>query len=111
MKSFLFEILKEAFSQIMGFDLPHEGKLVLTRNTLAKMREYNISQEDVQDVFRFGEHRNKGEKFEVIRSYNVYSIGLWYKVIYTTPHWNVSSEKRFLIITCWKGGETHYVRV
>jgi hypothetical protein len=31
-------------------------------------------------------------------------VNLWYKVIYTPTHRNIPSEKRFLVITCWKGG-------
>jgi hypothetical protein len=42
---------------------------------------------------------------QVIHQYQNCSVGLWYKVIYTAPHPNIPSVKRYLVITCWKGGE------
>ena len=100
MKQFLTEI----FNQLFGWSQPREGKLVFTRNAFIKMHEYQLNEKTLKDVFRHGEEINKGDKIQVTRKYANYSVGLWYKVIYTPFHPNIQSEKRFLIITCWKGG-------
>jgi hypothetical protein len=102
-RQFLVEFLEEAVSQVLGWDTPHEGKLVLTRGAVAKMHECQVSEGYLEDAFRYGQHTSKGDVVQVTRRYSGYTIGLWYKVIYTTPHPNVPSEKRYLIITCWKG--------
>jgi hypothetical protein len=101
MKRFLLEILRQLF----GWSQTREGKLVFTRNAFIKMNEYQLNENTLIDVFRYGEEVDKGDKKQVTRQYAYYSVGLWYKVIYTPIHKNIQSEKRFLIITCWKGGE------
>jgi hypothetical protein len=97
------KLLQTARSQLFGWGISHEGTLVLTTSAALKMHEWQLDEATLQDVFRFGEHTNKGDKAQVIRHYQNYSVGLWYKVIYTPAHPNIPSEKRYLIITCWKG--------
>lgn len=101
MKEFLLEI----FRQLFCWSNAREGKLVFTRNAFRKMQEYQLNEKTLKDVFTYGEEADKEDKIQVTRQYANYSVGLWYKVIYTPFHENVKSEKRFLIITCWKGGE------
>ncbi len=101
MKHFLLDI----FRQLLGWSKPQDGKLVFTRNAFHKMRDYQLTEQTLLDTFKHGEVVHKGDKMQVTRRYANYSVGLWYKTIYTPLHHNLGSEKRFLVITCWKGGE------
>ena len=104
------EFAAEALSQLFGWGNPHAGTLVLTTAAAIKMHEWQLDAATLQDVFRYGEHSDRGDKMQVIRNYRNYSVGLWYKVIYTPAHPNIPSIKRYLVITCWKGGGRHHVR-
>jgi len=101
MKQFLLEILRQLF----GWGTPRDGKLVLTRNAFHKMRDYQLDDKTLIDTFRYGKEVSRGDKMQVTRKYANYSVGLWYKTVYTPFHHNLKLEKRYLIITCWKGGE------
>jgi hypothetical protein len=101
MKQFLLDI----FRQLLGWGTPRSGKLVFTRNAFHKMHEYQLTEQTLLDTFRHGEEVAKGDKMQVTRTYANYTVGLWYKTIYTPYHHNLPAEKRYLIITCWKGGE------
>ena len=90
MKQFILEI----FNQIFGWSQPREGKLVFTRNAFIKMHEYQLNEKTLTDVFKYGEEVDKGDKKQVTRQYANYSVGLWYKIIYTPFHPNIHSEKR-----------------
>jgi hypothetical protein len=100
LKDFALDMLRQLF----GWSHPRGGKLVLTRNALHKMHEFQIEMDTLADAFKHGEAIQKGDKMQITRNYANYSVGLWYKTIYTPFHKNLKSEKRFLIITCWKGG-------
>jgi len=100
------ELAAEALRQLFGWVSPHEGKLILTTSAAIRMHDWQLDEATLQDAFRFGEHTDKGNKTQVIRHYRDYSVGLWYKIIYTPPHRNIPSVKRFLVITCWKGVKT-----
>jgi hypothetical protein len=104
------EFAAEALHQLFGWVSPHEGTLVLTTSATIKMHEWQLDAATLQDAFRFGEHTNKGDKVQVVRQYQNYSVGLWYKVVYTPAHPNIPSVRQYLVITCWKGGG-RYVRL
>ena len=97
------EFWQEALRQLFGWVSPHEGTLTLTTSAAFKMYEWQLDEATLQDAFRFGVHTDRGDKVQVIRQYQDYSVGLWYKVIYTPYHHNLPPEKRYLVITCWKG--------
>ena len=97
------KLSQTACSQLFGWDAPHAGTLVLTTAATIKMHAWQLDEATLKDAFRFGEHSEKGDKVQVIRTYQNYAVGLWYKVIYTPYHHNLPSEKRYLVITCWKG--------
>src|SRR4051812_21395888 len=103
------ELVQTALNQLFGWGSPHEGKLVLTTSAAVKMHDWQLDEASLQDAFRYGTHTDKGDKVQVIRNYQNCSVGLWYKVIYTPAHPNIPGEKRYLVITCWKGGETTHV--
>lgn len=105
MKNILHEFVVDLFNQIFGFQNPRTGKIILTRNAYTKMRDYQLTEATLRDTFKYGEEVEKHDKVQVTRQYANYSVGLWYKVIYTPFHSNLKSEKKYLIITCWKGGE------
>ena len=105
MKQLLTDFGLDMLRQLFGWSKPRQGTLVFTRNAYQKMRDYQLTELTLLDTFRHGEQVNKGDTMQVTRQYTNYSVGLWYKVIYTPFHHNIPSEKRFLIITCWKGGE------
>ena len=101
MKQFLLDIIR----QLLGWGTPRDGKLVFTRNAFHKMHEYQLTEQTLLDTFRHGEEVRKGDKMQVTRTYANSSVGMWYTTIYTPSHHNLPSEKRYLVITCWKGGE------
>jgi hypothetical protein len=105
LKDFLFDMLR----QLLGWPTPRSGILVLTTSAKVKMQQLGIDVATLQDTFTYGEVVDKGDKMQITRKYANYSVGLWYKTIYTPYHHNIPSEKRYLIITCWKGGEQQYV--
>jgi len=98
MKQFLLDIIK----QLIGWNSPRTGRLVFTRNAYTKMRDYQLTEATIFDTFKYGEEIAKGDKRQVTRKYQNYSVGLWYKAIYTPFHHNIPSEKKYLVITCWK---------
>jgi hypothetical protein len=104
MKRILKELLVDMVRQVFGWTKPREGKLVFTRNAFHKMRDYQLTEHTLLDTFKHGEVVRKGDKIQVTRKYANYSVGLWYITTYTPSHHNLGSEKRYLIITCWKGG-------
>jgi hypothetical protein len=103
LKDFLVDMLRQLF----GWNTPRDGKLVFTRNAFTKMHDFQLDEKTLVDTFKHGEEVHKGDKMQITRTYANYSVSLWYKVIYTPIHHNLRSEKRYLIITCWKGGETN----
>ena len=105
MKQALKEFCIDMVRQVFGWTKPREGKLVFTRNAFHKMHEYQLTEQTLLDTFKHGEEVRKGDKMQVTRKYANYSVGLWYKTIYTPSHHNLPAEKRSLVITCWKGGE------
>ena len=102
-KHFLVDMVRQVF----GWSQPREGKLVFTRNAFHKMRDYQLTEQTLVDTFRHGEVVRKSDKMQVTRKYANYSVGMWYITTYTPSHHNLPGEKRYLIITCWKGGEYH----
>lgn len=80
--------------QLFGWSKPRQGKLMLTRNALHKMHEYQLSEATLRDVFTYGEEYKNGR---IIRKYAQYSVGIYYKVD--------EQSGKFVITTCWKGGD------
>ena len=88
MKTFAIEILKQLF----GFSSPREGKIILTNHAISRMYEYGLDERTIKDVFRNGKERKPGM---IIQTYYEYAVGIYYKY----------EEGKYLITTCWKGGE------
>jgi hypothetical protein len=103
MQQLLTDLLKDTLKQLVGWRTPRRGKLVLTRHALVKMHEYGLDQATLENAFQFGEAIPRGDTVQITHRYAHYSVNLWYKVIYTPYHYNIRSEKRFLVVTCWKG--------
>ena len=97
-KHFIMDMVRQVF----GWSTPREGTLVFTRNAYHKMRDYQLTEETLLDTFKHGEVVRKGDKMQVTRRYANYSVGMWYVTTYTPSHPNLPSEKRYLVITCWK---------
>jgi hypothetical protein len=102
MKQLLKDFLVDMLRQLFGWSTPRQGNLVLTTAAKVKMEQLGIDLATLQDTFTYGEEVDKGDKMQITRQYANCSIGLWYKTIYTPYHHNIPSEKRYLIITCWK---------
>ena len=94
MKQILKDFLLDVVRQILGWPKPRPGKLILTRHTVNKMNEYQLTTDTIRDVFLHGEEDKKGR---IIRNYAQYSVGLYYKIDQRTG--------KYVITTCWKGGE------
>lgn len=104
MHEVLKDLLMDTIKQLVGWRTPRTGTLVLTRHAVVKMHEYQLDEATLENAFQFGEQVKRGDIWEITHQYPRYSVNLWYKVIYTPLHHNFPSEKRFLVITCWKGG-------
>jgi hypothetical protein len=102
MKQLLKDFVQDMIRQLFGWSKPREGKLVFTRNAFQKMHDYQLDEKTLVDTFKHGELVDKGDKIQVTRKYANYSVGFWFKTIYTPFHHNLKSEKRYLVITCWK---------
>jgi hypothetical protein len=102
MKQLLKDFVLDIIRQLFGWSKPRGGKLVFTRNAFQKMHDYQLDEKTLVDTFKHGELVHKGDKMQITRKYANYSVGLWYKTIYTPFHHNLKSEKRYLVITCWK---------
>jgi hypothetical protein len=95
------EFLMDMFRQVFGVQKPRAGKIILTRYTYQKMREYQLDTDTLEDTFRYGEEVNEGK---IVRKYANYSVGMFYKLEETQFHKNIKPEEQYVIITCWKGG-------
>ena len=93
MKHTLKEFMLDMVRQLFGFSKPRQGKLILSRNALNKMHEYQLTPETLQDVFTYGEEDKPGR---IIRKYAEYSVGIYFKVD--------EQSGKYVITTCWKGG-------
>jgi hypothetical protein len=94
MKHILKDFLLDMVRQLFGFSKPRQGKLILTRNALAKMHEHQLTITTLRNVFTYGEENKKGR---IIRKYADYSVGIYYKLD--------EANNKYVITTCWKGGE------
>ncbi len=63
--------------QLLGesTDKPNQQRLSFTRKCIQQMKDWNLSEADVADVFRHGELTNENM---LIRKYNGYEIGMYY---------------------------------
>jgi hypothetical protein len=89
LKDFALDMLRQLF----GWGKPREVRLMLSRHAVNKMHEYQLDEATLKNVFRHGER--SGEK--ITRQYANYSVGLYYKYD--------EARQKFVITTCWKGGE------
>jgi hypothetical protein len=94
MKHILKDILLEILRQLFGYSKPRQGKLILSRNALNRMHEHQLTVETLHDTFTHGEEDKKNR---IIRKYANYSVGLYYKLD--------EQSNKYVITTCWKGGE------
>ena len=90
-KDFTNDVLKQLF----GWTKPREGKIILTRYTIERMREYGLDFETLEDVFRYG----KGNSRKIIQKYANVIVGLYYKVEKSKYK---PTENIYVITTCWK---------
>lgn len=102
MKQVLLDFLSDTLDKIFGTKPPRTGKLILSTTAKIRMNEYQLDIPTLEDTFRYGEETTKGNKVEIIRKYQNYSVGLWCVELYEPIHKNVKPEKRYMIIACWK---------
>jgi hypothetical protein len=76
MKQLLKDFTHDLFRQLFGWSKPRQGKIILTRYTRERMREYGLDFETIEDVFRHAE--GKGQK--IVQRYANVIVGLYYKV-------------------------------
>ena len=90
-KDFTNDVLKQLF----GWTKPREGKIILTRHTSERMREYGLDFETLEDVFRHG----KGNSRKIVQKYANVIVGIYYKVEKSKYK---PTENIYVITTCWK---------
>ena len=96
MKQILKDFGWDMLRQLLGWSAPREGKLILTLHAYQKMRQYQLDEHTIADVFYRGEEVRKDT---IIRKYYNYSVGIIVKPAHRA--------NQFVIITCWKGGVKH----
>ncbi len=69
--------IKTVLQQLLGepSDKPTHSHLSFTRKCLQQMKEWNLSEADVTDVFLYGQLRSDNM---LVRKYNGYEIGMYY---------------------------------
>ncbi len=69
--------IKAILHQLRGepTDKPHQQRLTFTRKCMQKMKDWQLSEKDVTDVFRHGEITRENT---MVRKYNGYEIGMYY---------------------------------
>ena len=90
-KTLLMSMLKTAWEQITGIKQPKHWQFQYTKQGLAKMQEYKVSQLEIKEVV---DRPSKVKGNMVIREYNGYHIGLICQLD--------SIRRTVLIISCWK---------
>jgi hypothetical protein len=83
--------LRAAYYQLFRTTSKRTGKLILTRLAVTRMHEYNLTESDIENAFRFGKEVKDGM---LIQRFQNYQIGLTYK--------DADSPSEYVIITCWK---------
>ena len=90
MKDFVKDILRQLF----GFKKARNGKIMFSRLTVSRMNEYGLTGKTLVNVFRFGIEEKPGM---ITQKFYEYSVGIYYKYDY--------AEGKYIITTCWKGGD------
>ena len=91
-KTLLMSFLKTAWEQITGISTkPKRWSFQYTKQGLAKMQEYNVTQWEIKEVI---DRPSKVKKDMLIREYKGYHIGLICQLD--------SIRRTVLIISCWK---------
>ncbi len=69
--------IKTILQQLLGEtgDKPNQPGLTFTNKCLQQMRDWNLSEADVTDVFEHGQLRNENM---LVRKYNGYEISMYY---------------------------------
>jgi hypothetical protein len=97
----IVDFLRDGINQVFGWDTWRKGKLVLTRRAFTKMQEYHLDTETLEDTFRQGVEVETGK---IVQDYINYSVGMYYVRDEKYINFKNPAEKRYLIVTCWKGG-------
>ena len=90
-KSVLLSFLKTAWEQITGIKKPKYWSFQYTKQGLAKMQEYKVSQLEIKEVI---DRPSTVKGNMVIREYKGYHIGVICQLD--------SIRRTVLIISCWK---------
>src|SRR6266487_3634323 len=91
-KAVLMSFLKTAWEQITGISTkPKHWSFQYTKQGLAKMQEYKVSQLEIKEVI---DRPSKVKQGMLIREYKGYHIGLICRLD--------SMRRTVLIISCWK---------
>jgi hypothetical protein len=91
MRQLIIDCLTEAKRQLFQAAPERAGRLIFSRYTYAKMREYALTEADIQDVFAHGEAVKANM---LIRTSATFTIGLIYRYDIT--------QQAYIILTCWK---------
>ena len=69
--------LKDILRQLRGepTDKPNQQWLTFTRKCIQQMKDWQLSENDIADVFQHGE---KTRENTMVRKYNGYEIGMYY---------------------------------
>jgi hypothetical protein len=83
MKQLIIDMGREALRQLFGLQKPRGGKLVLTRYAFQKMTEFKLDRDTLENAFRHGRQARAGK---ITHKYARYSVGLYYKRLYSPIH-------------------------
>jgi hypothetical protein len=97
MKQILKDFMWDMVRQLFWVSKPRQGKLILTRHAHQKMQEHQLTTATIEDAFRYGEFKKDKDKFIITRKYTFTTVGMYYK--------HDLASNKYVIITCWKGGE------
>ena len=94
MSRLLKTIFQAIWQQMRATSRPRSYRFVFTRNALKKCRKYQLSEENIQDVFYHGHEIKEGMIVRKYTGYAGYTVGLMYKYD--------KDLAANLIISCWK---------
>ena len=95
MKQIIKDFAGDIVRQLFGVQKPRNGKLIITRHAYTKMREFQLDQQTLHDVFRHGE--NVTETM-IVRKYRNYSVSMFVK----PDDSKFRVKDQYVVITCWK---------
>ena len=84
--------IDDAFKQLFERTGKRSGKLQLSHLAFTRMQEHGLSEQDIENAFRFG---TQTDEKTIVQRFRAYTIGMWFK--------EAEKPDEYVIITCWRG--------